>query len=142
MASDTTHHTAPAATSTRFDTEVRAIMRPGVVVVPDGASLLEAQRAMLSHGVHAVLVLDRDGGGIAGWVTSRGLLGWCDRDLALMPVRNAVSEPPVTVHPSAPARKALALLERHQVHHLLVTRSHDEIPEGVVGDVDLLKLVS
>lgn len=142
MATETNHHTDPPATGGRFDTEVRAIMRPGAVVVPASATLLQAQRAMLSHGVHAVLVLEGNSGRLAGWVTSRGLLSWCDRDLALMPVRNAISEPPVSIRPSAPSREALALLERHHVSHLVVTHRHDEIPEGVVSDVDLLRLVS
>lgn len=142
MTTEATHHTHPPATGGRFDTEVREIMRPGVVVVPESATLLQTQRAMLSNGVHAVIVLERNSGRLAGWVTSRGLLGWCDRDLALMPVRNAVSEPPVSIRPSAPAREALALLERHQVSHLVVAHRHDEIPEGVVSDVDLLRLVA
>jgi CBS domain-containing protein len=34
-------------------------MRPGVVPLPEDASLLEARRAMQSHGAHAVLVVGR-----------------------------------------------------------------------------------
>jgi CBS domain-containing protein len=41
------------------DVELREAMRPGVVPLPEDASLLEARRPMQSHGVHAVLVVGR-----------------------------------------------------------------------------------
>jgi CBS domain-containing protein len=37
----------------RLATPVRAFMRPGVITVPEDASLLEAKRAMVRHGVPA-----------------------------------------------------------------------------------------
>ena len=43
--------------SERLTTSVRAFMRPGVITVPEHATLLEAKRAMVHHGVHAVLIV-------------------------------------------------------------------------------------
>ena len=44
------------------DTPVRAIMRPGVISIPEDASLRQAMRAMAAHAVHAVLIVGaRDG---------------------------------------------------------------------------------
>ena len=124
----------------RLDTAVREVMRPGVIVIAGHASVARAQRALLAHGVHAILVLDDDHGRPLGWITSRGLLGWAERDIALSASRDAVSEAPLQIEPSASAREALELLERVGATRLLVSRGEGCVPEGVVADVDLLRL--
>ena len=131
-----------AAGGDRLDTPVREIMRPGVIVLADDASVLQAQRALIAHGVHAVLVIERFSGRPVGWVTSRGLLRWCDRDAGLASVPSAVTEPAVAIPPSASAREALDTLEREGATRLLVSHQHEGLPEGVVADVDLLRLVA
>ena len=139
MISDRLHPSA-VHTADRLDTAVRDVMRPGVIVIAGHASVARAQRALLAHGVHAVLVLEDNGGRPLGWVTSRGLLSWAHRDIALSCARDAVSEPPLAIDPSASAREALVLLEREGATRLLVVRGDDGVPEGVVADVDLLRL--
>jgi predicted transcriptional regulator len=126
----------------RLDTSVRDIMRPGVIVIADDSSVVQAQRALLSHEVHAVLVLERDSGRALGWVTSRGLLPWCDRDTGLANARDAVNEPAVLIEPSATAREAIDALQTANATRLLVSRSAESLPEGVIADVDLLRLVA
>jgi CBS domain-containing protein len=126
----------------RLDTPVREIMRPGVIVLSEEASVVQAQRALIAHGVHAVLVLERGSPRPLGWITSRGLLSWSDRDVSLASSRDAVTEPPVVIEPSASAREALELLEGQAATRLLVSRHSDGLPEGVVADVDLLRLVA
>lgn len=142
MPSDTLLHPHPAPLADRLDTAVREIMRPGVIVIAAHASVARAQRALLAHGVHAILVLADDGRRPLGWVTSRGLLAWAERDISLSQAGDAVTEPPLAIDPSASAREALALLEREGTSRLLVARGGDGVPEGVVADVDLLRLVS
>jgi CBS domain-containing protein len=117
-------------------------MRPGVIVLSDDASVAQSQRALVSHGVHAVLVLERLSGRPVGWITTRGLLSWCERDVTLARAGGAVSEPVVTIRPSASAREALLTLEREGATRLLVSRQSDGLPEGVVADIDLLRLVA
>jgi CBS domain-containing protein len=126
----------------RLDTSVREIMRPGVIVLADDASVVQAQRALVAHGVHAVLVLESGSGAALGWITSRGLLAWLERDAALSHARDAVTEPAVLIEPSATAREALEALEAKNASRLLVARQADSLPEGVVADVDLLRLVA
>ena len=104
MTSETLHHPAHLHSPDRLDTAVREVMRPGVIVISGHASVARAQRALLAHGVHAILVLDDDGGRPLGWVTSRGLLRWAERDITLCSARDAVTEPPVAIGPSATAR--------------------------------------
>ena len=117
---------------------VREVMRPGVVAVPEDASVLEARRAMQSHGVHAVLVVQRAHGRPLGLVTSRGLLAWIDRDEAAGYAREAISQAPVWIRPTASVHEAAQVLLEPGITHVLVRRRDEEMPEGVVTAKDLL----
>jgi len=118
--------------------EVSEVMRPGVVTVAEDASVLQARRALQAHGVHAVLVVERSHGRPLGFITARGLLGWVDRDETIAYARDAVSQAPVWVPPSASLRQALDAMLEPGVTHLLVRRGPAEMGEGVVSALDLL----
>jgi CBS domain-containing protein len=132
----------PTTPADRLDTPVRSIMTPGVVCVADDASLLQAKRALVRHGVHAILIVGHDGGSPLGWVTDRGLLSWLDHDLALVPAGQAITEPATFLEPGATAREALDALRRPGVSHLLVARTAGGTPQGVVAALDLVELVA
>ena len=101
--------TPPPPPDTRWlQTPVRAFMRPGVVTVAEDASLFQVQRAMVAHGVHAVLITAA--GGPIGWVTAAGLLPWLAKEPALFPARSAISENVAYIPPGASAREALEAL--------------------------------
>jgi CBS domain-containing protein len=142
MVSDTLLPPRRSLSGDRLDIPVGDLMRPGVIVLSEHASVAQAQRAVLAHGVHAVLVLEDRTGRPLGWVTSRGLLAWAARDVALASAREAVTEPPVAVEPSASAREALEALDRTGAARLLVVRAGVGLPEGVVSDVDVLREVA
>jgi CBS domain-containing protein len=95
----------PPPDSRWLQTPVRAFMRPGVVTVAADASLLQVQRAMVSHGVHAVLITAP--GGPLGWVTAAGLLPWLAKEPALYTAEAAVTEAVAYIPPGASARDAL-----------------------------------
>ena len=120
------------------DAQVREVMRPGVVAVPEDASVLEARRAMQSHGVHAVLVVERAYGRPLGLVTARGLLSWLDRDETAGYARDAISQAPVWILPTATVREAAEVLLEPGITHVLVRRRDEEMPEGVLTAADLL----
>ena len=86
-----TSPTTPAPPVNRLAGPVREVMRPGVITMAEDASLLQAKRAMVRHGVHAVLVC---GPRPLGWVTDSGLLRWLERDLSAIPASHAITEPP------------------------------------------------
>ncbi len=125
-----------------LDTPVRDVMRSGVIVIADDASVQDAQRALVAHGVHSVLVLDHCAGEAHGWITTRGLLPWAEREVGLACAREAVSEPAITIEPSASVRSALETMERASASRLLVARHHSGLPEGVVSDSDLLRFIA
>jgi CBS domain-containing protein len=132
----------PALTQERLTTRVSDIMRPGVITIGDKAPLMQAKRAMVRHGVHAVLVVATESGLPVGWVSAGGLLAWLERDLTALPAAHAVTEPPHFVEPDATARDALELLEKPGVSHLLVRPAEGGPAQGVVAPMDLVELVT
>jgi signal-transduction protein with cAMP-binding, CBS, and nucleotidyltransferase domain len=62
------------------------------------------------------------------------------RDEALVSARDAITERPEQIDPNATAREAVTALSQAGVSHLLVCRSEQAMPEGVVSDLDLVAL--
>jgi CBS domain-containing protein len=130
----------PPPDTTWLRTPVRAFMRPGVVTVAEDASLLQVQRAMVAHGVHAVLITAV--GGPRGWVTAGGLLPWLTKEPALFPAGSAITEPVAYIPPGASARDALQVLSESGTSHLVVSPRAAASPQGVVSEIDLVRLAS
>jgi CBS domain-containing protein len=128
-------------TRDRLETPVRAFMRPGVISVADDASLYQVGRALVSHGVHAVIVVAAGTGRPLGWATARGLLGMTSCDPDLTSARDAIVERPVVLSPGDTAGDAAQLLLSSGASHLLVARRGDAAPEGVVTDLDVLRVL-
>jgi CBS domain-containing protein len=146
MPSPAEHQAASLSThggSARWlDAHVRTIMRAGVISVPSDASIRQVQRALVSHRVHAVLVLDAQTGGPAGWATPRGVLEHMLADTALMPAYAAVTEPAESIEPAASAEDALRRMLATGCSRLLVRRDAVSPPEGVVSEMDLVELAA
>jgi CBS domain-containing protein len=124
------------------DTSVRAIMRPGVISIPEDASLRQAMRAMAAHAVHAVLIVGARDATPLGWVTARGVLAWLTRDAALAPAAIAITEPAVWIEPTASAAEVVRMLADTGATHMLVAYQPDVPPYGVVGELDIVRLVA
>ena len=130
----------PAASGDHLETQVRDFMTPGVLTIAEDASLRHVYRAMAVHSVHAILVVGRTSGRPLGWVTARGLLAWVGLDRSLASARDAITERPLMIDPSAVAREALTALSQVGTSHLLVCRGSEGMPEGVVSELDLIAL--
>ena len=128
--------------STVLSAEVRDVMTPGVVSIPADASLRHAYAAIDAHGIHAVLVVERKSGAPMGWVTASGLLHWALRGSRQHSAGQAVCEPVHRVSPSATVAEAAEILSRPGVSHVLVAHHGDSVPEGVVSDIDVVRLIS
>ena len=139
----TAHQTARGggASTHPLDREARDLMTPGVVTIVEDATLRQVYGALRAHDVHAMLVVSQHGGRPLGWVTARGILAWLDKDASLACARDAVTEAPTAIGPSASGREALAALAQPGVSHLLVQRAAEAMPEGVISDVDLIPAV-
>ena len=120
---------------------VRRVMSPGVVSLPSDATLREACGAMARHGVHAVVVVDRDSRPV-GLVTAGGIVRHRDHDLDVRPVGLELDEEIVSISPTASAEQAAELLALPGITHLLVSPSPRHPPEGVVTAHDLVRLLA
>jgi CBS domain-containing protein len=130
----------PFALGQYLETPVRDLMTPGVVTISEDAALIHTYRVMIVHRVQAVLVVGRAQAKPLGWVTARGLLGWLEREGELASARDAITQRPVTIEPSATAQEALVALSQPNVSHLLVCSRPELSPEGVVTALDLMAL--
>ena len=124
----------------RFEQPVRDVMRPGVIVISEDASVAQAQRALLAHNVHAILVLDSTGMPL-GWATSSGLLAFAERDTGLLTARDAVSEAAIVLESSASVREAIDVMRKESVTRVVISGHYGCVPEGVVAEHDLLAAV-
>jgi len=125
----------------RLDTPLRELMTPGVVALPDNAALRAVFEAMRDHRIHAVLVVDRQGGEPRGWVTSRALLTHAATELGLVTAGHVVDEPVVTLEPSATAGEAVERMLASGACRIAVRHANARLPEGVVTDLDLVALL-
>jgi CBS domain-containing protein len=130
------------AAQSRLDAPVHSIMRPGVISMPENVSLRQAQRAMAAHAVHAVLIVGAEHGTPLGWVTARGMLALLTQDAALMPASAAITGPAVTIAPSASAADVVDMLAATGAAQLLVARHPGAPPQGVVGELDIVRLLA
>ena len=121
-----------------LDVPVTRLMTPGVVSIVEDASLRQLYRALHAHQVDAVLVVGRTNGYPIGWATKRGLLAWVGRDEGMAFARDAVTEAPARIEPSATAREALTAISQPGTTRLLVSHRTDTFPEGVVSESDLV----
>lgn len=120
---------------------VREIMTPGVVSIVEDASLRQTYRCMSHHSVGAVLTVGATNRRPLGWVTARGLLGWMAADHELTCARDAITERPRTIEPSATVSEAIVALSSPDTTRLLVAVSKDSFPEGVISELDIIRLV-
>jgi CBS domain containing-hemolysin-like protein len=125
-----------------LDAHVRTIMRAGVVSVPSDTSVRQVQRALVAHGIHAVLVVDVRSGEPLGWATPRSVLEHVLGDASLTPATVAIGAPAESIAPSATAGEALQLMIESGARLLLVRRHPGSPPEGVLSEMDLVELAT
>ena len=134
------HARAPYSLPLSLESEVRDVMTPGVVSIPESATLQHAHEAMVAHDVHALLVTEKSTGLPVGWITARGLLSWATSRTGSHTARQAVTEPVQRISPSATVRKAVELMLDADVSHVLVAARADAMPEGVLSEADVVRL--
>lgn len=123
-----------------LDVPVRQIMRHGVIVIAEDATLDGVFQTMADHHIHAVLVEEAATGRPLGWVKAESLLTWLNLEAAPGHAHEAITESVVTIAPDAPVRDAIALLSRTKTSHLLVCAEGSRAGEGVVTALDVVAL--
>lgn len=106
-----------------------------LVSVPVTATLGEAAVTMAGHRISSVLVVA--GQRAAGIVTERDLLRAYRRRIEpSTPITAFMGQPVLTCDADCDYREAYRLLERQNIHHLVIVDSDDDRPLGVISESD------
>ncbi|MDN5940817.1 MAG: CBS domain-containing protein [Nitrospira sp.] len=120
---------------------VNQLMKRNLVTVDSGASVIEAAKLMKACNVGSVLVSHDHR--IIGIVTEsdvvRKFVG-ADKASYCIPVEDIMSRPIIGIDERRPLTEAADLMDRHQTHHLGVTKGGTVI--GTLSVRDLLRPVS
>ena len=112
-------------------------MRLGVISCSADTPLREAARMMSTYRIHCMGRLDLEGSSPWGVVSDLDLTAAAGRDLDSLPVGEISSTEYVTVHADETLERAAQLLTEHQVSHLVVVKSPDDHPVGVLSTLDV-----
>ena len=120
-----------------LDVTVREAMSSGIVAIAEGATLDHVYHALVSHRIHAVLVVGAADSGPLGWATARGLLAHADGDRSLVSARDAITEPPHWIGVGETVRDAISRLTELDATHLIVVEAAGQFPVGTISELDL-----
>ena len=117
---------------------IRDLLKNQVMVAAEiHQSVLEVARMMVEHNIGAVPVL-RDGQ-LVGIFSERDLMGRVvvhGKDPAQTPVRDVMTEDPLTLQPTDDLPTCMTLMRRHGFRHLPICE--DRVLKGVVSLRDIL----
>jgi CBS domain-containing protein len=126
-----------------FTPTVADRMARNPIVIRADASLTEATALMDRHHVHGLPVVDHTGALV-------GVLSQTDLNRARsteylwvnwpgLAVRHLMTSPAITIHRSTPLIIAARMMERHQIHRLVVVEDGDDAsPIGILSMTDLI----
>jgi CBS domain-containing protein len=122
------------------------LMAVDPIVVQANASLTEAAALLDHHHIHGLPVVDRVGS-LVGVLSQSDLLRarstqylWAN--WPGLAVRHLMTSPAITVTRSTPIALAAHIMERHQVHRLVVVADDDErLPIGILSTTDIVHAI-
>jgi CBS domain-containing protein len=112
-------------------------------------AIADVARLMAEHAIHAVVVdgVRRDVSGtehlVWGVVSDLDLVGRADRfDAEATTAGEMSATPAIVVGPDDTLAEAGRIMHDYDVHHLLVVRSADRRPEGVISTLDIAAAIA
>jgi CBS domain-containing protein len=125
---------------------VRDVMHSGVISCPSETTVEAAIKLMQSNRIHALVVVDGPGY-LAGIVSQTDLLrAWQDGStydkIMHGPVSNVMTRSVVSCMPDMELNRAIKLLNRHQIHRLVVVEERNDgrfWPVGILSLTDLVR---
>ncbi len=118
---------------------VANLMSRRVLGVAPQATARQALALMASQALSSVVVADA--GRPIGMFSARDVvkLVAAERDLAGLPVASVMSAPVVSIQASASPCRAIDLMQKHAVRHLLVTNEQDDLV-GILTQTDMSRV--
>jgi CBS domain-containing protein len=120
---------------------VGQLMKKDLITVDAGTSVVEAAKLMKACNVESLLVFNQRR--VVGIVTESDIVKkvvGSDRSPYFIPVEDIMSSPVVGIEERRPLTEAADLMDKHQSHHLGVTKGGTVI--GILSVRDLLRPVS
>ena len=128
----------PGASGEPSQTSVRDVMSPGVIALSRDTTIGACASAMRERHTHAVLIVDDESRLPQGWVLDRDVLARIDSDPLTTLAQEAVSQDISLVAPEATIKEAADRMLAEGLTHLLVGRSLEAVPEGVISGWDIV----
>ncbi len=125
-------------------TLVADVMHQGVVTSPTGASVMDAARQMLEHGIHAVVVVADDGRAV-GVVSQTDVVlarqGRTVEQAADLKVGDIMTPSLVSCTSDRKLSEAITLMTRNRVHRLVVVEDQAGklMPVGILSMTDVIR---
>jgi crotonyl-CoA carboxylase/reductase len=125
-------------------TLVADVMHQGVVASPRNASVMDAARQMLEHGIHAVVVVADDGHAV-GVVSQTDVVlarqGRTVEQAAALSVGDIMTPSLVSCTADRKLSEAITLMTRNRVHRLVVVedKAGKLMPVGILSMTDVIR---
>lgn len=127
-------------------TYVRDIMHAGVISCPAETTVEEAMRVMNENRIHAIVVVDGPGY-LAGIVSQTDLMrAWQDgsnyQGVMHGPVSDIMTRSVVSCMPNMELDRAIKMLNRNQIHRLVVVEERNDgrfWPVGILSMTDIVR---
>jgi CBS domain-containing protein len=113
-------------------------MSPGIIVISADTTVAVCASTMFERRTHAVLVIDDRSRVPLGWVFHRDVLRHLRSDPLTTLAGDVVSEEAAYIDPDATVDEAAERMVDDNITHMLVGKSPDRIPEGVISSWDLV----
>lgn len=110
----------------------------GVIVCSPDTPLLEVIRVMADMSIHAVVVVEQEGGSPVGVVSHANAITHYGEDLTAIQARDVMTAQVVAVPEDATLRQAAQQLVESRIHRLLVVNEGGEAV-GVLSTTDMIR---
>lgn len=123
-----------------FFIPVDAVCHRPVVTCTPGVSLVEMARLMKTYNISGIVVVEgNEPVGIVSVRDLRNLVADSVNDIATLSVRDVMKTSLITIGSSEQLFKAVFLLAKHTIHHLIVLDRNGHLT-GILTDSDILRI--
>lgn len=102
-----------------MEEKVMRLMRKGAITCGEETSVREVAQIMMVNSTHYCVVINRHHE-VIGIISSRSILKAFDRDLDHTRAADILFPYTFTITPSTPLKKAIHLMDRRKIEHLIV----------------------
>ncbi len=133
-------------TAPRLDhVRVSEAMRPGIVSCPPDTPLRTMAHLMATHHIHALVVPEVEGDGVAGWAIASDLdvvAAAATGDVERLTAGDVAGHEALTVSDDEQLDRAMQRMGEHEANHLVVVGAASGRPTGILSTLDVAAVLS